>query len=250
MASTSKNELNPQISFTEDWQAKVQGVLRPGGRFTVRYDASRLPEERSTSNGIPTWNIFAFASFSGAPSVQETLKTPGGPTVMAQEFEIPADARDITMWFMNTGRSGREFWDSHYGQNYCFRFPQLDLELVSSSVVSSPATSSSGFQLQVLAAKEVSAITVSYSAQVPGGDEPVTGSTSLNISLDDPTGRALWSVAGVEVPPQAPVRFFFYYSVGERTFVSDNEGKGFVAAPPLTVVDGMAARPIASARAR
>jgi hypothetical protein len=248
MASTSKNELNPQISFTEDWQAKVQGVLRPGGRFTVRYDSNRLPEERSTYNGAPTWNIFAFASFSGAPAVQEALKTPGGPVLLTREFEIPADARDITLWFMNTGRSGREFWDSHYGQNYCFRFPQLDLELVSASVVSSAPTS--GFQLQVLAAQEVSAITVSYSAQAPGGGEPVTGSTSLNISLDDPTGRALWSLAGVEVPFQSTVRFFFYYSVGDRTFVSDNEGKGFVASPPLTVVDGLAERPIASARAR
>ncbi len=250
MASTSKNELNPQITFTQDWQAKVQGVLRPGGRFTVRYDASRLPEERSTYNGQPTWNIFAFASFSGAPAVRETLKTPGGPNLMTQEFAIPADARDITMWFMNTGRSGQEFWDSHYGQNYCFRFPQLDLELVSSSVVSSSPTPHSGFQLQVLAAQEVSAITVAYSAPAPGGGEPVTGSTSLNISLDDPTGRALWSVAGVEVPYQATVRFFFYYSVGGRTFVSDNEGKGFVASPPLTVVEGMAGRPIASAQAR
>lgn len=248
MASTSKNELNPQISFTEDWQAKVQGVLRPGGRFTVRYDSNRLPEERSTSDGQPTWNIFAFASFSGAPAVREALKTPGGKGLMTQEFEIPSDARDITMWFMNTGRSGREFWDSHYGANYCFRFPQLDLELVSASVVASAPTS--GFQLQVLAAQEVSAITVNYSAQPPGGGEPVTGFTSLNISLDDPTGRALWSVAGVEVPFQSTVRFFFYYSVGERTFMSDNEGKGFVASPPLTVVDGQASRPIASAQAR
>jgi len=168
---------------------------------------------------------------------------------MTQEFAIPADARDITLWFMNTGSSGHEYWDSHYGQNYCFRFSQLDLELVSASVVSSPSsTSPSGFQLQVLAAPEVSAITVSYSAQVPGR-APVTGSTSLNISLDDPNGRALWSVAGVEMPPQATVRFFFYYSVGDRTFVSDNEGQGFVASPPLTVVEGQAGRPVASARA-
>ena len=250
MASTSKNELNPQIEFTVDWQAKVQGVLRPGGRFTVRYDSKRLPEERSTYNGLQTWNIFAFASFSGAPAVQQALKTPGGPGLMTQEFEIPEDARDITLWFMNTGRSGQEFWDSHYGQNYCFRFPQLDLELVSASVVPTPDAPSNGFQLQVLAAQEVSAITVSYSAQLPGGGEPVTGSTSLNISLDDPTGRALWSVAGIEVPAQATVRFFFYYSVGNRTFVSDNEGKGFVAAPPLTVLEGQAKRPIASAQAR
>lgn len=250
MASTSKNGLNPQIEFTKDWQAKVKGVLRPGGRFTVRYDSDRLPDERSTSNGLQTWDIIAFASFSGAPAVQRALKTPGGPALMTQEFEIPEDARDLTLWFMNTGRSGQEFWDSHYGQNYCFRFPQLDLELVSASVVLSPGTPSNGFQLQVLAAQEVSAITVSYSAQLPGGGKPVTGSTSLNISLDDPAGRALWSAAGIDVPAQATVRFFFYYSVGNRTFVSDNEGQGFVATPPLTVLEGLAQRPIASALTR
>jgi len=228
MEANSKNELNPQISFTRDWRQTVQGVLRPGARFTVLYDPARLPEERSTYNGSPAWNIFAHASYSGAPAIREALQTPGGADLMSQEFVIPPSARDVTLWFLNTGRSGREFWDSDYGANYCFRFPLLDLELVSANVISTSPTPYSGFQTQVLAVQEVTAITVNYSAQGHGG-EPLKGSVPLMLSADDPAGRGLWSVAGVAVPYQSTVRFSFQYTVGGRTFLDDNGGKSFTA---------------------
>jgi hypothetical protein len=239
----------PYITFTKSWQQLPFGNLVPGRTVHIRYDANRLPEERSNYNGVPTWTITAFYQFSPAGPVHgNQLEVPSGrvvsriaddpveATFMTTSIEIPDDAEELIMWFMNSGRSGRQFWDSDYGANYLFRFTSLDIQGETATVVSDPQTPYGGFQVSMTALPEVEDVAVSFTVTNSPPDSPFAGSVPLEAGQLE-NGRRAWAVAGVAVPRGANVRFQFTYTVDGRTFTDDNDGTGFYAPKPLPTHD-------------
>ncbi|MEA2462951.1 MAG: hypothetical protein QOJ98_698 [Acidobacteriota bacterium] len=239
----------PYLTFTRDWQQIQFGNFVPGRTVSINYDAGRLPEERSYYNGDPTWNITAFYQFSaGGPVRGNQLETPTGQVVariaddpaeatfMTTSIDIPEDAQELIMWFMNTGQSGRQFWDSDYGANYIFRFTSLDIQGESATVVSDPQTPYGGFQVSMTALPEVENVVVNFNVINNPPDNPFAGNVPLLAGALE-NGRRSWAVAGVAVPRGANIRFNFTYTVGGRTFTDDNDGAGFYAPKPLPTHD-------------
>jgi hypothetical protein len=123
-AHQSKSEAvasDTSVVFTNDWQQSVTGPLKRGQSFTLLYDSNRLPRERSTYNGLPTWNILAHVQFAPHRTVtQVALQTPGTDEILKAHIDIPADTTEVILWFSNSGRSGQEYWDSNFEKNYRF----------------------------------------------------------------------------------------------------------------------------------
>ncbi len=239
----------PHITFTKNWQQLPSGNFVPGQTVYIRYDAARLPEERSNYNGAPTWTITAFYQFSpGGPVRGNQLETPTGQVVpsisadpldatfMTTTIDIPDDAAELIMWFMNTGRSGRQFWDSDYGANYVFRFTSLDIQGETATVTGDPQTPYGGFQVSMSALPEVENVVVNFTVINNPPDNPFTANVPL-VAGDVEDGRRSWEVAGVAVPRGANIKFSFTYTVDGRTFVDDNDGTGFYAPKPLPTHD-------------
>jgi hypothetical protein len=235
----------PHITFARNWQQIQFGNLVPGWTVQIAYDPGRLPEERSDYNGDPTWTITAFYQFSpGGPVRGNQLETPTGQVVariaddpaeatfMTTSIDIPDDAQELIMWFLNTGQSGRQFWDSNEGANYIFRFTSLDIQGENATVVSDPETPFGGFEVSVTALPEVADVVVNFEVINNPPDDPFAGNVPLVAGeLED--GRRTWAVSGVAVPRGANIRFQFTYAVGGRTYVDDNDGTFFYAPKPL-----------------
>lgn len=112
----------PEIDFTSDFQESVSGDLVPGGRFKVEYDSERLTCARGGEEGLIGWNILGYVKFSenDKPS-NKSLETPGKDRILTQEYDIPSDAKEVIMWFLNNGDENPEgCYDSQYGANYHF----------------------------------------------------------------------------------------------------------------------------------
>ena len=236
----------PHITFTADWRETTFGNLVPGRTVQILYDPARLPQERSSYNGMPTWSITAYYQFTANGVVQSRqLEMPAGEppmrfaagdlaeaSYMTTAIDIPEEASELIVWFLNTGRSGMQDWDSAYGANYVFRFTSLDIQGEEASISSDPATPYSGFNVSMTALPEVENPSVTFTVTTAPPDQPFEGNAPL-VAGDLVDGRRAWSVSGVVVPYQARVRFSFRYSVGGRTFVDDNDGTGFWAPKPL-----------------
>ena len=178
------------ITFTMGFRQVAKGDLQPGKKFTIYYDAERLPNERSTYQGEPAWSITAYVKFSETgqphPYVLESRTGPRSPEDHQQigkrndhggHVPVPVNASEVILWFVNTGRSGAVYYDSDYGRNYWFRFVQNDIRVLSDQVVSDPETPYSGFGVQVSAASRPHwserALSGSQHAEKPdGGDSP------------------------------------------------------------------------------
>jgi hypothetical protein len=105
----------PTLRFHSGWREELQGEIVPGGKLRVDYAPDRLPDYRGTLNRKPTWDIVACLLFS-----------PGGQMVSgsvakkALEVDVPSDATELSIWFLNTDGTGGAAWDSRYGENYRF----------------------------------------------------------------------------------------------------------------------------------
>ena len=235
----------PHITFTATWQQIPFGHLVPGSTVLIDYDPRRLPNERSNYNGVPTWSITAFYQFAPKGAVagkQLEIRTgdlveryspdPMEATMMSTSIEIPEDAAELILWFLNTGRSGQQFWDSAYGANYVFRFTSIDIEGEHARIVSDPETPYSAFQVELTARPEIDSVSVAFEVTNSPAGRPFRGSVPLHPG-ELANGRRNWSAFGISVPRGANVRFSFCYTVEGRTFVDDNDARGFFAPKPL-----------------
>lgn len=140
--SKAKKETSLQLVFSRDFQQTASGELKPGSEITILFDAARLPIERSLNEkGKPVWTISAFFQALPAGSVSridlapEKKKTKAAEeTVLKGLFTIPEGCAEASIWFLNTGKTGAEYYDSDFGKNY--RFPVLP-ELVETPGVDS-----------------------------------------------------------------------------------------------------------------
>jgi hypothetical protein len=226
----------PHITFTKTWEQLPFGNLVPGSTVTILYDPNRLPDERSNYNGVPTWSITAFYRFSpDGPIGSQELKTRTGQVVsrfsddpveaamMTAAIAIPANAEEVIVWFMNSGRSGFEYWDSDYGQNYIFRFTSIDIEGENATV------NNGTFEVDITALPVIQTVTVDYKVI---NHPPTAGSVPLSPG-QTVDGRRPWSAHRITVPAGANVWFTFSYSVDGRTFIDDNDRAGFYAPKPI-----------------
>jgi hypothetical protein len=235
---------NTVLTFTSNWQQYVIGDLEPGSQVLIAYDSNRLPNERSNYNGSPTWSIIAFYRFaSDAPIQQVTLEFEGagmvpgpqqtvsnGSSFMYATIDIPQDAQSLETWFLNSGRSGFQYWDSDFGQNYQFRFASSDIAgTVLANVVSSYPTPYSRFDVQLNAVDlAVTSINVSYRTTNIEPPTPFTnGSMDLSL-LTVEGGRAVWS-GSQTVPLRSNIIFVINYTVGNQTYSATNAGAGYTA---------------------
>lgn len=234
----------PWIAFKKNLQQLVHGDLMPGRKVKILYDAQRLPAERSTENGLKAWTIKAFYKFVEAGPVYEAdLRTESGAiqskmsndtaegTIMVCSIQIPEGVDHVSVWFLNTGKSGAEYWDSNFGRNYIFRFAVADFEVESVKVVPVAENSHAQFEVEVKAVPDVSGIGVSYwvaNASVPAGEASWFALSPAG--APDDSGWQKWS-GSLAVPENAVVRFTFRYSAWENEHVDTNGNRGYLTWP-------------------
>jgi hypothetical protein len=234
----------PRITFTKDFRQLVHGDLRPGSVVTLVYDADRLPDERSEVEGRKAWTIRAYYQFSEQGQIgtidlwSETGEVltkrsteVGEGTMMTGRITIPADAESLTIWFVNTGSSGAEYWDSHFGQNYQFRFVVEDLEIDSVAMTRDPKGEAAQFQISVTAESEVSELAATY--RVMNHDAPTAPLHRLPLApLEQrtPADKRQWQ-GSAPVPPDAAVRFTLSYRIDGEIHTDTNSGYGYLTWP-------------------
>jgi hypothetical protein len=232
----------PSITFTKDHRQFVHGDLLPGREATIVYDAERLPHERSQAHGKKAWNIRCFYKFVENGTVSsidlwsETGKIlhkisnePGEGTMMQGRITIPDDADHLTVWFLNTGKSGAEYWDSNFGRNYIFRFVLEDIDITDVGITHDPKKPISNFHMEVEASAEVDDITVLYRI-MNAPDRPKDQDIPLPLDMtgaSGPAGKRRWSGA-TAVPEGAVVRFTVAYNSYGNTHADTNSGKGYL----------------------
>eukprot|EP01120_Amphizonella_sp_Union-15-10_P015127 TRINITY_DN7689_c0_g1_i1.p1 TRINITY_DN7689_c0_g1~~TRINITY_DN7689_c0_g1_i1.p1 ORF type:complete len:126 (+),score=14.44 TRINITY_DN7689_c0_g1_i1:79-456(+) len=108
------------LLFPADHQNKKIGTICRGANFVIRYESSRLPENRDTYNGSPAYSIIAHYRFSSdGPGAYVGFPHKEG-LLESEPIYVPHDAKKVELWFQNNGRSGRSFYDSNFGHNYHF----------------------------------------------------------------------------------------------------------------------------------
>ena len=238
-----------RIVFTKDFRVVVRGDLQPGRRAKVLYDAARLPLERSEDNGAKAWTIKAFYKFVEQGPVHEIdLQTETGAlqtkmsndtaegTIMVCHIDIPPGVDHITLWFLNTGKSGAEYWDSDSGKNYIFRFIVDDFDVDLVEVVADSAKPMAWFRVDVSAAPEVTNMGVVYRVV----NQPAGGPTHESLPHEylalapagppDSPGRRKWS-GSAPVPQNAVIKLSFRYEAWGNVHTDTNSGHGYTTWP-------------------
>jgi hypothetical protein len=232
----------PSITFTKNHHQLVHGDLLPGREAAIVYDAERLPHERSQDHGKKAWTIRCFYRFVENGTVSsidlwsETGKIlhkisnePGEGTMMLGRISIPDDADHLTVWFLNTGKSGAEYWDSNFGRNYIFRFVLEDIDITDVGVKHDPKKPISNFHVEVDTSAEVDDITVLYRIMnAPHGPKDQDIPLPLDMTgTSGSTRKRRWS-GTTPVPEGAVVRFTVAYNSYGNPHADTNSGKGYL----------------------
>jgi hypothetical protein len=69
-------------------------------------------------------------SRTGLILTEKATDEPGEGTMMKCDLPIPADAQFVELWFVNSGDSGRVYFDSDYGRNYRFEFTTSEIDVL------------------------------------------------------------------------------------------------------------------------
>jgi len=133
LSSEAQNGAAPQLVFKGDFQQDVTGEIKPGSEVTILFDSERLPFERSLDEkGKSAWTIAAFYQFAPGGEVSKVKLLPEKAarkktTAEQQEsgflkgvLSVPTGSREAIIWFLNTGKTGSEYYDSDFGKNYRF----------------------------------------------------------------------------------------------------------------------------------
>jgi hypothetical protein len=231
----------PSITFTKDFKQLVHGDLQPGKTVTLIYDAERLPNERSQEQEQKAWTIQVFYKFFEQGEVRATdlwsetgtvlgkmSNDPGEGTMMIGRIDLPPDADHLTVWFLNTGKSGAQYWDSNFGKNYVFRFVVDDLHIESVGVARDATSPMSWFEINILALPEVYDLAVIYRIM----NDPAQSRSDDRLALTpaastDTQGKRNWS-GRAPVPETAVVRFTLAYNAYGNPHADTNNGKGYL----------------------
>jgi hypothetical protein len=125
----------PELVFKSDFQQDLTGEIKAGSEVAILFDAERLPLERSLDEkGKSAWTISAFYQFAPGGEVNKLelakekaaskkKKAAAEATLLKGILSVPAGTEEAVLWFLNTGPTGNEYYDSDFGKNY--RFPVL-----------------------------------------------------------------------------------------------------------------------------
>lgn len=130
----AQNETLPQLVFKGDFRQDLTGELKSGTEVTILFDSERLPFERSLDEkGKSAWTISAFYQFAPGEEIyrvnllpektRKKTKIESEPTFLKGVLSVPSGSEEAIIWFLNTGTTGGEYYDSDFGKNY--RFPVL-----------------------------------------------------------------------------------------------------------------------------
>ena len=117
------------VRFLSDWTTLQSGAIVAGGKLTVDYDLSRLPQcVNSTYQGSAAWGTSGFARFSPSgqvvtgPVSQYLYRAGSGYSVgkALWDVDVPAGTTKVELWFSTSGETCATYWDSAYGHNYAF----------------------------------------------------------------------------------------------------------------------------------
>ena len=145
---------------------------------------------------------------------------------MIGRIDLPVNADHLTVWFLNTGKSGAVYWDSNQGNNYIFRFVVEDLHVLSVGVVPDPKAPLSWFKIDIMALEEVGDVVIFYRIM----NDPAGGvdrSLSLSPGPLDSTGERHWT-GSAPVSENAVIRFTMAYTAYGVPHTDTNSGKGYL----------------------
>ena len=147
-SAKAQNGTLPQLVFKGDFQQDVTGEIKSGSDVTILFDAERLPFERSLdAKGKSAWTISAFYQFAPGSEVNKIdllpekaakkAKAENGGKLLKGVLPIPSGSEEAIIWFLNTGQTGNEYYDSDFGKNY--RFPVLTNTIETEIAEAAPA---------------------------------------------------------------------------------------------------------------
>ena len=133
-SAKAQNGTLPQLVFKGDFQQDVTGEIKSGSELTILFDSERLPFERSLDEkGKSAWTISACYQFAPGQEVYQVnllpekassrKKAENTAAFLKGVLSIPSGSQEAIIWFLNTGSTGQQFYDSDFGKNY--RFPVL-----------------------------------------------------------------------------------------------------------------------------
>ena len=232
--------LRPQITFTADFHELVQGDLVPGP-CVLRYDPLRIitPDEADDHDheirahlrfhpSGQTWEDTLLLQ-DGAP-LADLANARGQNFVLRSTFEIPAGTDEIEAWFSCTHEDGYTHWDSNGGRNHWLRFSLHDVK-EQHAVVRPPDArnlAQASLELDVTTVPQVHTLTLRW--RLPAFPERPRFETPLVVTSETAEGKKWSSPAeGIFVPVGAVVAYDLVYSIGDRKFTDDNQGRWYLS---------------------
>ena len=108
----------PVITFNANWSLTESAPLVAGGQVQVAYDATRLPQCRTTlPDGSPGWSLTGHYRLNGG--AEGSFDVAGAPSTGAGPVIALPVAGPLEVWF-RVASAGCEAWDSNYGTNFRF----------------------------------------------------------------------------------------------------------------------------------
>lgn len=128
-------EFATTIEFQAGGRQTQSDFVRQGQPLTIKYDPQRTTGCRGHHDGMPAWDIFANVRFAPSgevfqgPLVQHYNPEGSGgifdpPRPIPFAVNVPADATEAEIWFLNRNAFGCMAWDSQFGNNYRFEVAQ------------------------------------------------------------------------------------------------------------------------------
>lgn len=126
------------IRFLADWTHVVDGSIERGKPLTIEYAHERAQHKHGGRGGsAPLWSVDAHVKFLPTGELREgpvvTLHPPDperasfiagrlDASLYSVPFEIsvPPRTTEVQVWFSNHCYQSPTWWDSNYGQNFCF----------------------------------------------------------------------------------------------------------------------------------
>jgi hypothetical protein len=233
-----------QIRFTEDFHEQTRGSLLPDHPIHVEFADARIPDEPTGSARLE-----GRVRFDGGPiltvplqlrsswrNIDPGLTESGEGNYWVATIAPPSGSRAMCIWFVKTGPSGRQYYDSHFGENYWFRFTPNDLNVVDATL------DEHGFRVVIEASSDVTSIEAHYlilNRGLASGVAPLklTGVTDL--------GMEQW-IGVAPLDPKAVVSFVVFYTAGGRTYRDDNQRRNYLAPDPDAVLTARRAAQLAA----
>jgi hypothetical protein len=242
MLTRLEAQYRSQITFTSDFHELVNGNLKPGQPLRLSYDPQRIiPAGEPYTFGDPQRPVTAHVRFGSVSQiVLVVLSSPGMVAVpdrdatgqgsmLKAHLEVPANAEMISIWFSFTLLDGTAVYDSDFGTNFNFRFPEHDLEDLDTNVVFDREKKISLFYVHVSTTAAVDRVSVRLgrAGKQAGKDElPLQ-----ELAPSSDSHRKTWAINDVIVPTGVVIAFKVFYWIRGIRFKDDNTGHYYLSPP-------------------